>query len=186
MESDRRTSVSLLEIPLIFNEFKHGIDRYLAEEAGPGLPVRDLVGIVLYNQQHPDKVKYGQDLLVASAATPGSRPVADVGAVPVVAASRHVADELFARYDVEAIVGLNAPLTGLGAAAGYPTVTVPAGYEGRAPHGLSFFGPAWSEGRLLAYAYAYEQGTMRRAPPTVVNPSLLDGVCGADARGRAA
>jgi hypothetical protein len=88
-----------------------------------------------------------------------------------------VADDMFVRDDLDALIGPNAPYTGLGAAAGYPTVVVPAGYNGTRPQGLSFFGPAWSEARLLAYAYAYEQGTMRREPPTTINKTLLVGVC---------
>jgi Asp-tRNA(Asn)/Glu-tRNA(Gln) amidotransferase A subunit family amidase len=42
---------------------------------------------------------------------------------------------------------------------------------------VSFTGTAWSESRLLEYAYAYEQASMRRVPPTTMNPSLLIGVC---------
>ncbi|MGH2669717.1 MAG: hypothetical protein ACRDH5_11495, partial [bacterium] len=170
-------AISLLEIGLIPNEFKVGINRYLAEEAGPGLPVADLTGIILFNQQHPDKVKYGQDLLIASDLTPGLGPVADAAAFPVIAANRALADHVFASNDLDALVGPNAPYTGLGAAAGYPTVVVPAGYEGDTARGLSFFGPRWSEERLLGYAYAYEQATHHRVPPHVINPDLLEGVC---------
>jgi amidase len=177
IDTNDADTISLLEIGLIPNEFKFGINRYLAEEAGPGLPVSDLTGIVLFNQQHPNEVQYGQDLLIASDATPGVGPLADAVALPVIAANRAVADNMFARNNVDAVIGLNAPYTGLGAAAGYPTVTVPAGYSVTTPRGLSFFGPAWSEASLLQYAYAYEQGTHRRVPPTTVNPSLLDGVC---------
>ncbi|MBI4393615.1 MAG: amidase [Euryarchaeota archaeon] len=170
-------SLSILEIGLIPNEFKFGINDYLAKQAGPGLPVKDLSEIILFNQEHPDKVKYGQDLLIASDANPGVGPLADVAAIPVIAASRKVADDMFARDNLDALIGPNAPYTGLGAAAGYPTIVVPAGYNGTRPQGLSFFGPAWSEARLLGYAYAYEQGTMRREPPTTVNTTLLVGVC---------
>ncbi|MGQ0535217.1 MAG: amidase family protein [Methanobacteriota archaeon] len=171
------TYASFTEFGLIPNEFKFGINRYLAEEAGPGLPVKDLTEIILFNDQHRDKVKYGQDLLIASDSTPGLGPLADASAAPVVASNRRIADDLFAADDLDALIGLHAPFTTVGAAAGYPTVIVPAGYKGRDPAGLSFFGPAWSEGRLLAYAYAYEQASMRRVPPTTVNPTLLAGVC---------
>jgi amidase len=170
-------NVGAAEIPLIFNEFKFGINRYLSTEAGPGLPVRDLTGIILYNQQHPDRVKYGQDLLVSSDATPGDGTAADAAALPVIAGDRAFADALFARDDLDALVGPGLAYVATGAAAGYPTVIVPAGYDGRDPEGLSFFGPAWSEQRLLGYAYAYEQGSHRREPPTAIHPALLDGVC---------
>lgn len=176
IEPDRREPGSTLELALIPNEFKFGLNDYLAKQAGPGLPVKTLDDIVLYNQQHPDKVKYGQDLLVASDSTPGLGPLADANAAPFVAENRMVADGMLAGLD--ALVGPDAPYTGLGAAAGYPTVVVPAGYQGKNPEGLSFFGPAWSEAKLLGYAYAYEQATHRREPPTVVNAALLDTLCG--------
>jgi amidase len=50
--------------------------------------------------------------------------------------------------------------------AGYPNVTVPAGYaRGELPIGVSFFGARWSESRLISYAYAFEQATRARKPP---------------------
>ena len=50
--------------------------------------------------------------------------------------------------------------------AGLPGVTVPAGYYASgAPFCLIIVGRLWSEGDLLAYAYAYEQATKHRRPP---------------------
>lgn len=175
-------SVSLTEIGLIFNEFKASLNAYLANEAGDAVDAQTLTDIILYNQQHPDKVKYGQDLLIASDTQPGLMPLVPIMAAPTIAASRATADELFAQNGgVDAIIGQNAPFTNLGAAAGYPTIVVPAGYDGNEPVGLSFFGQAFSEDRLLAYAHAYEQASRERVPPHVINPSLLTGVCGGDA-----
>ncbi len=49
---------------------------------------------------------------------------------------------------------------------GWPAITVPMGFvRERLPVGLQFFGEAWSEGRLIALAYAYEQATHHRRPP---------------------
>jgi amidase len=51
------------------------------------------------------------------------------------------------------------------AVAGYPSVTVPAGFVFGLPVGISFIGTAWSEPALLKFAYAFEQATrVRRAP----------------------
>jgi len=50
--------------------------------------------------------------------------------------------------------------------AGYPHITVPAGYFRGLPVGVSFFGRAWSEATLIKLAYAYEQATKHRKPPT--------------------
>ena len=51
------------------------------------------------------------------------------------------------------------------AVAGFPHVTVPAGYVFGLPVGLSFIGAPWSEGTLVKLAYAYEQATTLRQPP---------------------
>jgi amidase len=51
------------------------------------------------------------------------------------------------------------------AVAGYPHITVPAGFIFGLPVGLSFFGRAWSEPTLLRLAYAFEQASRARRPP---------------------
>jgi amidase len=59
--------------------------------------------------------------------------------------------------------------------AGYPHVTVPAGYVRGLPVGISFFGRAWSEPTLIRLAYAYERATTHRRPPTFPATVDLDG-----------
>jgi amidase len=51
------------------------------------------------------------------------------------------------------------------AVAGYPHVTVPAGYVHGLPVGLSFVGGSYQEASLIGMAYAYEQATRHRRPP---------------------
>src|SRR5262249_41660359 len=60
--------------------------------------------------------------------------------------------------------GVNGSST-LPAVAGYPDITVPAGFERGLPVGISFFGRAWSEGKVIAVAYASEPATKQRRPP---------------------
>jgi len=54
------------------------------------------------------------------------------------------------------------------AVAGYPNITVPAGYVQGLPAGMSFFGPAFSEPVLIKIAYAFEQATKARRLPKLM------------------
>jgi amidase len=51
------------------------------------------------------------------------------------------------------------------AVAGYPHLSVPMGQVHGMPVGLSFVGTAFSDARLIGYAYAYEQASLARRPP---------------------
>ena len=51
------------------------------------------------------------------------------------------------------------------ALSGYPNINVPMGLIGNVPVGISFYGRAWSEPKLLEIAYAYEQNTKYRISP---------------------
>jgi len=59
------------------------------------------------------------------------------------------------------------------AVAGYPHITVPAGYQFGLPLGLSFFGAAWSEPKLIALAYAFEQASNIRRKPEFLDTVKL-------------
>jgi amidase len=65
--------------------------------------------------------------------------------------------------------------TSTAAVAGYPHITVPAGYVYGLPVGISFFAKAWQEPTLIKLTYAFEQATKARKPPKfspTVNLSL--------------
>jgi amidase len=177
---DSTAFAGLTEIAAIPNEFKWSLNRYLADETVPDLRVRTLSDIIEYNKTRPDEVKYGQNLLEASDATPGLEALSIAQSTPTVQSARAAIDAAMLEGDVEAIVAPGASNANIGAAAGYPSVMVPAGYAGDVrPQGLSFLGAAWSEPRLIGFAYAYEQGSLRRLAPTTVNTDLVEGVrCG--------
>lgn len=93
------------------------------------------------------------------------------------AANRAAIDDALAANDLDAIMTPAQTLIVIGARAGYPQLTVPAGYDLDAtktfnPVNVSFTGTAYSDADLLAFGYAYEQATNLRLPPSFTNPSL--------------
>jgi len=57
----------------------------------------------------------------------------------------------------------------LAAVSGYPSITVPAGYIAGLPVGMSFFGAAYDDAKVIALAYAFEQASLARVPPALLN-----------------
>lgn len=164
-------TVGLTELAYIPNEFKASLNTYLAGQPVPASGVRTLADIIEFNKQHPDKVRYGQNLLEASNATPGVMNPATNGVTlgTTIASARAAIEATLAADDLDAILSTGAGHANIGAAAGYPTITVPAGYRNAAltqPFNISFLGTAFSEARLISYAFAYEQASNLRVPPT--------------------
>jgi len=165
-------------------EFKAGLAAYLASR-GPRFPVRSLADLIAYNAAQRDRELpwFGQEIFERAerrgplTAAEYRRALASCGRLV-----RGLGiDALLAQHRLDAVVAITAGpswpsdlvngdrYTGgcstPAAVAGYPHVTVPAGLVHGLPIGLSFFGPAWSEARLIRFAYAYEQETRQRRPP---------------------
>ncbi|MCZ2826453.1 MULTISPECIES: amidase [unclassified Modestobacter] len=188
------------ELPALLAEFKRDLNAYLA--ATPGDHPADLAGIIEFNEQDPVELAYfGQELLEqAQAATvPAEDPAIRETRDRIRTLARASIDEVLAQGagpedDLAAIVGLtNTPAwlteyeyldgradafvystSGPAAVAGYPNVTVPAGFAGprdSLPVGVSFFGTRWDDARVLDIAADFEdQAAAREAPgylPTV-------------------
>ncbi len=72
--------------------------------------------------------------------------------------------------NLDAMVTLGTGAESVLAIGGYPAITVPAGYEGNGnPFGILFGGLKGSEPKLIEIAYAYEQATMVRRPPSLLS-----------------
>lgn len=172
-------NVGLAEIGAIPNEFKHYLNRYLMEETVPDLRVRTLTQIIEYNRRYPDKMKYGQNLLEVSDATLGNvdEPTAVANRTAAIQGSRAAIDAELQLGDLDAIVYPKNVNVNVGAAAQYPSITVPAGYTagGTVPFGISLLGPAYSEPVLIGFAHAFERATRHRVRPTAVNKALCSG-----------
>lgn len=169
---------------ILTQEFKRDLNAYLGRLPA-NAPMDTLADIIAYNEAHPEEaLKFGQTQAIASQAVDLSDPAQqaeyetnrDGGR----AATRAAIDDALSRGtadpgdDLVAIMTPSGTLTGTGARAGYPQLTVPAGYDAgnRNPVNISFNGTAYSEPVLLGLGYAYEQATALRQPPSEINPSL--------------
>ena len=165
------------ELPVLMHEFGPALASYLATVPDP--PVRDLAGVVAYNRDHATvALKYGQAILEEALAVDHAGDAASYAALrarDAAIAGEHGIDAVLDAYDVAAILVPGAGGCGVGARAGHPSVTVPAGIRphGRRPFGVTFMGGAWSEARLLSIAYGYEQLAKARVSVSQANPWLV-------------
>lgn len=150
-------------------EFKRDLNTYLATR-GPNSPIKSLADVIAYNNAHADTaLKYGQVLAMQSQALDlyGDEPkyVAD-RAMDLQLAKVQGIDATMDSNNLDALVFPANNGAGIAAKAGYPSVIVPAGYlTTSSPFGVTFTGKAYSEAKLISYAYAFEQATkVRRSP----------------------
>lgn len=182
-ESKERIGESEFEVLLY--EFKADLNAYLAR-LGPSAAVRSLKEIIDFNERYRDREMpyFGQELFLQAEA---KGPLTDKTYLDALARNLRLSraegiDALMDKHKLDALV---APTGGpswmtdlvngdhytggdsstLPAVAGYPHITVPAGFVFGLPVGMSFFGRAWSEPALIKCAYAFEQATKARRAP---------------------
>jgi amidase len=170
------------EFTVLLYELKADLNAYLAGR--PGAP-KSLQEIIEFNQLHKDKEMpyFGQDIFIKAEA---KGPLTSKEYVDALEANRRLSqqggiDGVMDKFHLDAIVAptagpawINDWATGdhaiggssnAAAVAGYPSISVPAGFIFGLPVGISFFGRAWSEPILLKIAYGFEQTTKARKPP---------------------
>ncbi len=152
-------------------EFKPALNAYLAS-LGPSAPFRTMKEIVAYNAANPEAMlRYGQKLMAGSEATSGNltEPAYIQDRLRDIRQTRQEGiDKTMAEHKLDALLFPATWGCWIPARAGYPSIQVPAGCaaDGR-PFGITLTGTAWSEPTLIRLAYAYEQATKLRRPPTL-------------------
>ena len=181
------------EFTALLCEFKSDIASYLAAHTGPGFP-KTLQDLIDFNNAHTNlegpgaTVPWNNAVFDLAQASGGRADPACTAARTLATSTAQAAiDDLMAANHLDAIIAptngpawVTDPVNGdLGgdfstfvgssspsAIAGYPSITVPAGFVGHLPVGVSFIGGCWSEPSLIALAYAFEHETHVRVAPT--------------------
>ena len=165
-------------------EFKDGLEKYLRNRGGRHKTLEDLIK---FNKDNAGKeLKYfGQSILEASAKLGdlNTKEYKDALETCRRYSQTEGIDEAVEKNRLDAIVApSNGPTwlidtvsgdcgsgyigsSSMPAVAGYPNITVPAGFAKELPIGISFFGKAFTEGMLIKLAYSFEQATRARRKP---------------------
>jgi len=182
------------ESTVFMYEVKANLNAYLAR---PGFnpPVKTLKEIIEFNEKNHEKEMpyFGQDFFLKAEA---KGPLSEKEYVEALEKNHQLArnegiDATMDKHNLDALVGptggpawltdlldgdhFGGGSSGAAAVAGYPNVTVPAGFVFGMPVGISFFGRAWSEPVLIRLAYAFEQATKARKAPKFLPSANLRG-----------
>lgn len=174
------------ETTALEHEFKQAIGDYLQRWTAPRYP-KTLADLIRFNRANAatELRWFGQETFESAQAR---GPLTDPAYVEARSNARRVAregiEETLAADDLDAIVApTNSPAwttdlvngdhfllgsSSPSAIAGYPNVTVPAGYAAGLPVGVSFIGPRWGEQDLLSLAYSWERATQVRTKPRLL------------------
>jgi amidase len=175
------------ENEVLLHDFKADLGQYLAS-LGPRVQVKSLADVIEFNERNRAREMpfFGQELMLKAQS---KGPLTSPEYRQALAACRRLAraegiDAVLRRHRLDALVmptdspawvtdlvngdhflgGSSSPA----AVAGYPHITVPAGFAFGLPVGISFVGTAWSEPVLLRFAYAFEQATTHRRRPAFI------------------
>jgi len=147
-------------------EFKEGVEAYL-DAVGDNSPINDLNAIIEFNKEDVhNRAPYGQELLELSNSTELTTDVI----APLILKNRAMAstaiDAVLKSQDVDVLLSLSNYISNVYAPAGYPAITVPAGYrESGEPIGMTMTSGLFQDTVLIKAAYGYEQSTKHRIHP---------------------
>lgn len=157
------------ESSVLYHEFKHGVNRYLRTVAAH-LPAHTLKEVIDWNRINTDTaLLHGQDILEAAEKTDGTLKQTDYlqDRLADIRESRTEGlDQVMIDAELDAIIFPSYYGCDIAAKAGYPSITVPAGYtEAGEPFGITFTAGAFEESTLIEIGYSYECATQHRKAP---------------------
>jgi amidase len=173
------------ELTVLLYEFKHDLNRYLSKKKLEASQVRTLKELIEYNEIHKDEElkHFGQELFLKAQKT---KTLKDPNYLRALKRNHALSrkkgiDAVMTKHRLDALVMPSASPPWVidlingdhfvgsssqpAALAGYPAITVPAGFASGLPVGITFMGRAYSEPKLIKLAYAFEQATRERIPP---------------------
>ena len=173
------------ELEVLLYELKADLNKYLAEFA-EGAPVKTLKDVIAFNEKNRDREMpfFDQELFIRAEAKGGldSKEYLEALANNQKYSRAEGIDKVMAEHKLDALFGLTGgaawltdyvsgdhysdSFTSPAAVAGYPHITVPAGFFAGLPIGVSFVAGAYSDGMVIKLAYAFEQATKHRRAPT--------------------
>jgi amidase len=155
------------ETNILLYEFKTDLNKYLAARNSPYKTLADLIKFNEDNKDH-EMPLFGQELFL-QAEKKGDLETREYRLALQklkLGTQANGIDAVIAKDNLDAIVS---PTVGgtwsLAAVAGYPYITVPAGFVDGIPAGIAFFGRAFAEPQLIKIAYGFEQKTKMRQTP---------------------
>lgn len=168
---------------VLLYEFKDGLNKYLAS-LGEKATVKNLQELIEFNKKDSVELSvFGQDVFVVAEKKGdlASEEYKESLDKMLKATREEGIDKLLKENRLDALMApTGSPAwktdhilgdhyvggsSSLAAIAGYPSITIPAGFIEELPVGVSFFGTAWSEPVLIEIAYSFEQATNHRKPP---------------------
>jgi amidase len=146
------------------HDFRRGVDAFLE---ATNAPVRSLAQIIAFNAEDPEtRAPFGQDLLIGAQESRTTDPEYRERRARSIARSRKLIDGWLADHGLDMLVAIGMPFYVNYPAAGYPAVSVPAGYRASGePVGLAFIGGFREDRALIRAAFAFEQRVRARRAP---------------------
>jgi amidase len=168
---------------VLLYEFKDGLNKYFAS-LGSNSPVKNIRELIEFNKSDTTELRYFDQSILEQADKKGDLNSAEYKkalSAMIKATREDGIDKVMNKYSLDAIMApTGSPAwktdmllgdhfvggsSSLPAISGYPAITVPMGFIDDLPVGVTFFGGAWNEPKLLEIAYSYEQGTKHRKAP---------------------